>query len=197
MKNSRFKFEYRKSASKLHIAVGEILRNSDVFGGYNIYQEYPVSKVNPEYTSNSEHFDWVIPDIKLVIECHGKQHYEVTDFSGKSEDCGINSYKAQKARDEAKKQAAIDAGYTYTVVPYTDQKEVTEDYLWSLYKNNENRGPSTVKASDKLKPYYDREARNEYLSSDKHKKMLDKARQIRQENYRRAKEKRKQNGFKS
>lgn len=195
VKNSRFKFEYRKSASKLHKAVGDVLRDSPIFNGYNIYQEYPVNRVNPDYQESSHHFDWVIPEIRLVIEAHGRQHFEITDFSGKEEDGGISNFRSQRKRDEAKKEAALLAGYTYIEVPYTDIKDLNDEYIWNLYKNNENKvNGSVFQTRDKLKPYYNREAREEYLDSDKHKDMLNKARQIRHQQYLRAKEKRK-NGF--
>lgn len=193
LKNRRFQYEYRRSASKLHKAVGDVLRNSSLFNGYGLYQEYPVTRVNPSYESTAEHFDWVIPEIKLVIEAHGRQHYEVTDFSGKQEDGGLGAYKSQRKRDEAKKEAALLAGYTYIVIPYTDEKIISEDYIWNLYKANENKDlPSPQveisKGLDKLKPYYNKEARAEYLESDKHQQALARAREYRKEQYQRAKE---------
>lgn len=188
MKTSRFKFEYRKSASKLHRKVGDILRKSVIFGNYEIYQEYPVSKINPMYQDNSHHFDWVIPAIKLVIECHGKQHYVISDFSGLSEDHGIADFKALKKRDEMKAQAAILFGYTYIVVPYTDEKVITEDYIWSLYKQNENIEPLLELSPSIHKPMYNKEKHQKYLKSDKHQAQLEKAREYRKEQYRRQKE---------
>lgn len=188
MKTSRFKTEYRKSASKLHRTVGDTLRESPIFKNYNIYQEYPVSRVNTSYTSNTEHFDWVIPDIQLVIECHGRQHYEVTDFSGKQEDGGISNFKAQRSRDESKKRAAEEAGYTYIVIKYND-KNIDDNFIWNLYKANENKDLLLLPVnSQKVKPQYNKEKRQEYLKSDRHKALLAKARIYRKENYKRAKD---------
>jgi hypothetical protein len=127
MKSHRFKISYRKSASKLHKAVGDSLRGSPLFNGYPIYQEYPVSKVNPDYKSNREHFDWVIPGLKLVIECHGLQHYEQISFGGRN---GSESLENIQQRDDEKKMAAISAGYIYLVIKYTDEKTITAEEIW-------------------------------------------------------------------
>jgi hypothetical protein len=128
MKNSRFQFEYRASASKLHRAVGEILRNSDIFANYEIYQEYPVDRVNENYNDSSHHFDWVIPKLFLVLECHGKQHYVATAFDGDLEKASEN-FRSLKERDEAKKLAALRANYNYVVIPYHAEKKLTEEKL--------------------------------------------------------------------
>ena len=80
MKTRRFKKEYRKSSSALHREMGECLRNSAIFKNYQIYQEYPVSLINKSFINKRCHFDWVIPDLYLVIELHGKQHEIPTDF---------------------------------------------------------------------------------------------------------------------
>lgn len=191
MKNSRFKTEYRQSASKLHKAVGDVLKSSPLFRNYNVYQEYPVSRVNSNYTRNSEHFDWVISDIKLVIECHGKQHFEVSDFSGKEEDGGLSKFRAQRIRDTKKRLAATEAGYTYIVVKY-DDKNIDEDFIWNLYKANENKELAVTSVGRKKNDLqYNKDKRQEYLKSEQHQSILALARNHRKELYRRAKEKKK------
>ena len=61
MKRTRFQHQYRKNASKLHKEVGDILRDSKILGHQEIYQEYPVNRVNKHYRNSSHHFDWVVP----------------------------------------------------------------------------------------------------------------------------------------
>lgn len=141
MKTSRFLWEYREGASSLHRAVGDCLRSSNLFQNYTIYQEYPVVRVNPIYSETSHHFDWVILELALVIECHGEQHYEVVDFSGKQEDGGISEFKRLRARDRAKKQAAIDVGWTYIEVPYTMKSKITDEWIYEAWKANRTEEP--------------------------------------------------------
>ena len=138
MKASRFRFSYRENTSALHKAVGEVLRSSTLFSGHQIYQEYPVVRINTNYSDSSHHFDWAIPGLFLVIECHGKQHYSPVDFSGKAEDGGIGALQDTRRRDNQKKNAAIEAGFTYIEIPYTAEKLLTEEYIWGLYQENLN-----------------------------------------------------------
>jgi hypothetical protein len=135
MKNRRLQFAYRKNASVLHRAVGDCLRDSEIFQSYKIYQEYPVNKINPEFQSGREKFDWVILDIGVVIECHGKQHYEPVTFGGIDVEEATKRFNEQQYRDEAKKTAALEAGFTYIAIPYTDQKKVDDEYILKMVES--------------------------------------------------------------
>ena len=67
--------KYRKNASELHRAIGNILLSKEgPFSLYKIHQEYPVHKINPNFKSKRHKFDWVILDLSVVIEGHGQQH---------------------------------------------------------------------------------------------------------------------------
>lgn len=202
MKTSRFRFKYRKNASKLHKAVGEILRNNKSLGIQETYQEYPVSRVNKTYRNNRHHFDWVIPHIHLVIECHGEQHYRPVAFDGNAEKA-ISDFRSLKARDAKKKEAALSANFNYVEVSYSLLKKLDEDKLMELIevgqeqldryneeqeKSDDNR---TLQLADKFKEEQKskaKEARKHYLSSDRHKDELQKAREYRKKQYRRLKE---------
>ena len=134
MKTSRFRYSYRKSASKLHKRIGDTLRASDLFNGHEIYQEYPVERVLTTYQHSGQHFDWCIPGMKVVIEAHGKQHYEVVNFGGTEADA-IAAFQSGKRRDKAKKYAAEEAGFRYIEVPYTDFKRIDDNYLMDKILN--------------------------------------------------------------
>lgn len=152
MKSSRFKYEYRKSASKLHRIVGDILRSSKLFQNYQVLQEYPVCKINPNHKSGREHFDWVLLDLKCVIEVMGGQHYKVA-FG-----CGQTGLKDIQERDERKKQAAIDAGFVYIAIKFDEIKLVTEDYIWKLYiEKFEETKPLLLNKTPKIKINYNKE----------------------------------------
>ena len=206
MKNTRFQYEYRKSASKLHQTVGNCLRSSIIFSKQEIYQEYPVNRVNKSYSESSHHFDWVIPKLKIVIECHGKQHYSPVAFDG-NYDTAVENFKALKSRDKAKKEAALAAGFSYIEISYTKARKITEETILELVKQaevelikynkeheeerkvqqvskeQENRQILEIKRKQTAK-----EKHEEFLKSEKHKKELKKARSFRQKRYKFLKE---------
>lgn len=175
MKTKRFKYNYRKNSSKLHKKIGDTLRATDSpFGGYKIYQEYPVSRIDPDYKENSHAFDWVILDLYLVIEAHGAQHYSEVRFGGITQEEAEENLIAQKFRDTQKMDAAIRAGYTYIEIPYTDYKLIDSDYIWKLYQESKN--PNEIKQQPKKE------------ESEYKKQLKEKAREYRKEQYRRKKE---------
>lgn len=131
MKTSRFRESYRSNASKLHRAVGDILKQAP-FANFKIFQEYPTSRVNPACTNKRLHFDWVVLDLKLVIECHGEFHYQPVKMSGKmTDEEAQQAFKELKQRDELKYNFAVAAGFIYVVIPYTEVKIVSATYLLS------------------------------------------------------------------
>lgn len=131
-KDSRFKHEYRKTASKQHRQVGEILRTESPWTGYQSFQEYPVNRINTDFESGRERFDWYVKELRLVIEVHGRQHYECVAFGSEDPTETIRKFREQQGRDERKRLAALEAGVTYIVVRYDEQ--VTSDLLYAKYK---------------------------------------------------------------
>lgn len=141
MKSSRFKKKYRDSASRGHCVIGDILRDpKSGFSLYKIYQEYPVNRINKSYQYSSHHFDWVILDLMIVIEVNGAQHYQVTTFGSQSVEKAADSLAATKLRDNCKRQAAVDAGFTYIEIPWYDINKVTASYLWDRIEEYYNPG---------------------------------------------------------
>ncbi len=171
-KTSRFKFAYRDNASSLHKKVGEILRNSSVFKYHQSYQEYPVNRVNPEYQSGREHFDWCIPSLKFVCEVHGQQHYQKVNWGGMSDERAQELFEQQVERDRLKREAAISAGWTYIAIPWN--VPITESRLVSEYQANFN---------DTKPPERDIDRKD----SDWVKKNKEKARDYRRVQYQKAK----------
>lgn len=187
MKNSRFKYKYRLSASKLHQKVGHILRTTYAFKHHKVYQEYPVKKINEEYPDASHKFDWVIEDLKVVIECHGRQHTECVAFGKEDLSVTIERFRAQRERDKAKKQAAIDAGYTYIIIDWTEEKEINGTILLAKIYGSRTALPpdgDEVKAERRKSI---QQKRKEYLASDQHKEQLERARKYRKQQYKRLK----------
>lgn len=182
MKRSRFRYSYRNNASSLHKKVGDCIRNSTLFNKYQIYQEYPVVRVNPGYTDTSHHFDWVIPDLFLVIECHGEQHYTPVDFSGKQEDGGIMEYQRLKSRDRLKQNACIEAGWTYIELCPGDIASITDEKLHAAYLANKLED----RINEPMGPIQEETKADSY-----HERLLERARDYRKQQYQRAKARRK------
>lgn len=128
MKTSRFQFEFRHNASKQHKLLGDILRNSEPWKGYKIYQEYPVNRINEKWKNSRAHFDWVIKDLKVVIEIHGEQHYYPVQFGGISPQEAKMEFIRRVNQDNAKKQAALEANYKYVTIKYDEI--ITSELLW-------------------------------------------------------------------
>lgn len=91
-----FKNTVREKASDLHIIARKCLQN--MFPLVRIYEEVPLpgSKLR---NGNVLFADFVIPNERLVVEVHGKQHYEFCKFYHGD----IKGFLAGKQRDEAKK----------------------------------------------------------------------------------------------
>lgn len=150
MSLKRFKTTYSKNVSSLHVKVGDALKTG-IFQGFKVYQEYPVSRVNPTYYDNSHKFDWVVLDLKLVIECHGQQHFKPISFGNTSAEETLLAYSNQKFRDKSKEIAALEAGFTYVMIPYTDINKISDTYIYSLYTKNYNSSKPLFKQEDPIK----------------------------------------------
>lgn len=129
MKRSKIPTQTARNASKLHKRIGELLLDSQ-FANYELRQEYNVSKVNPDYSSNREKFDWAILSLNVVIEVHGEQHYRPVCFGGMTQDQAEKNFRHRQELDEEKKLAAEEACWGYVIVKYTE-KDITLDELAS------------------------------------------------------------------
>ena len=136
MKSKRLQFEYRSNASSLHRAVGDYLRSSDLFKFHKIFQEYPVNLINEGYENSRHRFDWVITDLKIVIEVHGEQHTKICRWGNIDHDEAFDQFVDGKTRDSAKKQAAIEAGFTYIEIPYNEIRDICDDYIVQKMKED-------------------------------------------------------------
>ena len=46
----------------------------------NCFQEVPVAALVPSYVYNNHKVDWYIDELGIILEIHGKQHYEMANF---------------------------------------------------------------------------------------------------------------------
>lgn len=126
MKPTKTPRQLAKNASALHKHVGKLLVTIPALNGYEIRQEYSIKKIDPEYHNGREKFDWAILEAKIIVECHGEQHYQPVCFGGIGEDEAKRNLVSLQARDEEKRQVAQNMGWAYVVIKYNEQKITVE-----------------------------------------------------------------------
>ena len=96
--------------------------------GYNIKHELDcsIAPINPSgYNNIKMPYDNEIPELKLIIEVHGKQHYTQcswhTSTAKRNNTSPQEELEKQKARDLYKKDYAINHGYYYLEIPYYEE----------------------------------------------------------------------------
>lgn len=98
--------------------------------GYNMLHEgyCNIVPINPQ-TGYPLPFDNELEELKLIIEVHGKQHYEITGFTYLTakhyEITAEEELSYQVWKDEYKKKYALDNGYEYLEIPYWTENDET------------------------------------------------------------------------
>lgn len=131
MKTTRIPTNIAKNASKLHKHIGLLL--TELYPYFEVRQEYCVSKVNPQFSSNREKFDWAVLGMNIVCEIHGEQHFRPVCFGGITIEEAENIFKKRQEVDQLKKQYAIEAGWAYVEIKYTE-KDITKEDLFNKIK---------------------------------------------------------------
>lgn len=84
--NKEYKFNYAKNKvrkflenkSSLHVLAREIIQ--ELFPNMSVYEEVTLPGSNKFGRSSLLYADFFIPDVMLIVETHGKQHYEYCSF---------------------------------------------------------------------------------------------------------------------
>ena len=130
MQKTKWKNQFQTIASsKFHSDVGNIFRTDSFFKSLSCYQEVPVADLVPCYSSRQHRVDWYIDEFRTIIELHGKQHYEMVNFSNKAYLEAERDFNNIKFRDNLKKTALLDAGYEYVEISFKDKKKLTASFL--------------------------------------------------------------------
>jgi very-short-patch-repair endonuclease len=116
MSYKRLKYTYRGSASKLHRAVGDAIRNHPSLKSLRSLQEYPIPHT-------PYHVDWFISDLQLAIECHGEQHERPVAFDGDKEKAE-EAFRLQQKRDIKKKQLCLDQGWKFVEIWFNEDLSI-------------------------------------------------------------------------
>ena len=111
------------SSSKGELALEAIFKkhNIEAEPQYNI----------PEIVANYE-IDFYLPKYRLLIEFHGRQHYEYIPFFHD----GDYTFEDQKTRDEMVRDAAVRWKYGYLELNYKQLKELSKDQFEELVLSN-------------------------------------------------------------
>jgi len=134
-KNQYFHYE---SASNFHNKVREIFTTDKFFKQLKCFQEVPVKDLVPTYPNRFDAVDWYIDELNVILELHGKQHYNMQSFGSK--DSVFNQKKAFhniKFRDNRKKTFLLNSNYYYIEISYKDISKLNSDYLKELILNKE------------------------------------------------------------
>ena len=125
------KCSYEKSISFLQEKVDNYI--TDKYG-YNMLHEHNcnIVPINPK-TNFPLPFDNEIVELKLIIEVHGKQHYEITGFTQLTakhyNTTPEYELKYQKWKDKYKKEYALKNGYYFLEIPYWTEIDNTYQSL--------------------------------------------------------------------
>ena len=104
--------------SALHEKVKALLRG--LYPGYTVLEEHPV-KVVVHGRKTTLFVDLVVKELRLAIECQGRQHYQFTPhFHGNRP-----QFAASVQRDQAKAQALREAGCIYLAVGFQEGDRLT------------------------------------------------------------------------
>ncbi len=176
MKSKRFQFKYRKNASKLHKATGDWLRIN--YSNNKIYQEYSVKYVNSTWSNYRAKYDWVIKDLKIIIEVMSDIHIKEIQWHGRvvaNPDIKSRSLKEIQEQDQLKKEAAEAAGYLYvTILPNEKLEDVLPERLAlphpekTLVLEEKQKSSYDIERKKKAKEY----RKEQYLRNKKWRKQL-------------------------
>lgn len=104
--------------SQMHAHVLKLIRQA--WPSLTIKEEQEI-QVQINGRSHYLRVDIVIVDLKVCIECQGRQHSEyVPHMHGTRE-----SFEASRSRDQAKSQAVRDAGYTLVEIGHDEYNKLT------------------------------------------------------------------------
>src|SRR3990167_4936693 len=118
--------------SRGHLHIGNLLSQLN----FKAVEEYSVQKVDPTSKIRGW-YDWVLLDIKVVIEIQGAQHEIATSYTGDVEEAVSNLWN-NRLRDRAKQLAADNAGWGYLAIPYKQCLSMTLAELTELVSNSIN-----------------------------------------------------------
>lgn len=109
--------KFNKNKSKLHEIARDILR--DIFPDYSIYEEVTLPGSKKPGRKGLLFADFYIPDLNLIVETHGRQHFEYSRHFHSS----ISSFYLAKQRDRDKIEWAELNGIDVVTLAYNEKEQ--------------------------------------------------------------------------
>jgi hypothetical protein len=122
-KEHKFNFSHNKkrkylvNKSSLHIKARELIKT--IFPNFSLYEEVTLPGSKKIGRSSLLYADFFIPELMLIVEVHGKQHYEYCSFFHKDRFDFVKSRK----RDLDKIEWCSLNEIKIVVLPYDKEKE--------------------------------------------------------------------------
>lgn len=107
--------------SKIADKIAKLLKSE--FANYRVVKEHYTS-----YQGNKLFFDFFIPELKILIEVQGQQHYTFNAFFHKD----IGDLRQQKYRDTLKTQWVEDGGYKLLTLNTKEIEDLTSESFKKL-----------------------------------------------------------------
>ena len=115
------------SRSSMEILIEQLL--AEVIGRENFHREYTWEWLLSE-TGNHLYVDFYIPNINIVIEYDGRQHYEFSKFFYKTEE----QFKRRQCLDELKEKLLLEHSIKLIRIPY--YQKIDKQLIESICKQN-------------------------------------------------------------
>lgn len=107
----------KKKRSSFHLLARDLLK--DMFSGYLILEEVKLPGSTCPSKKSALFIDFLIPNIKIGVEVHGKQHYEYCQFFHKTK----AGFFDQQRRDSIKERWCELNNINLVVLSYADETE--------------------------------------------------------------------------
>ena len=121
--NLKLKNNTRENCSKGHELARQILK--EIFPSYIIYEEITLPGSKEKTQTKPLYADFLIPNIRIIVEVHGQQHYTYSSFFHKDK---LDFYRSKK-RDQIKKKWCELNNFSYIELKYDRQSKWREDII--------------------------------------------------------------------
>lgn len=110
-----------KSFNKGHDCIstkssGEVIIESFLKEKYLIKSQFDTLKCINPVTGRQLPYDIEVPELKLIIEIHGQQHYQFIEYFHKN----YEDFEYQLFKDNLKESFAIEKGYSFLTINYSE-----------------------------------------------------------------------------